>query len=69
MLLLEKGIVYSGKALGDLRKSKGLSMMKCAEAFNVSSSTWHSYEHEKSWPPVNLVKTIGEYFGVEFAMK
>lgn len=66
MLVLEKGMVYSGKALESLRNAKGLSMKKCAEHFGISSSTWHSYEHENSWPPVNLVRQIGKYFGVQF---
>lgn len=53
------------KAIGYLRKEKGLKQAEIAEIIGISSATWSDYERGKTQPNFDVLRKISEFFGVK----
>lgn len=47
-----------------LREAAGLTQEEIAAKFNVSLSTWRSYEQDRAAPGVKLTAALCNYFGI-----
>lgn len=50
--------------LKELRKEKGITQVKFAEIFNISSGTIAMWETEKRMPDIEMLQKIADYFNV-----
>lgn len=53
-----------GSRIADLRRSMGLTQASLAKQLNISSSALGMYEQGRREPPLDLIVTLSETFGV-----
>jgi transcriptional regulator with XRE-family HTH domain len=50
--------------LTDLRRKNGLTQVQAAAAISVSSGQWQKYEYGTTFPEIDTLVSIADYFGV-----
>nr|WP_256471431.1 helix-turn-helix transcriptional regulator [Solitalea agri] len=57
-------MIYVGSNIKWLRKRVKKSQTELAEQLNVSRAVINSYEHNIAKPPLELLVTVADYFGL-----
>lgn len=53
-----------GSVLCELRKERGMTRVTLSKVLNVSKSTITHYEKGETYPPINMLVAIADYFNV-----
>jgi len=63
---LEKDSISFGKHLQNIRKDRNMSGPKLAKLLAIPYTTYHSYEKDDSFPPIDKLIRIKEMLDVSF---
>lgn len=64
---MKKGMRILSENLTKLRKSRGLTMTRCAKDLGISLSTLRGYEKMTRFPKPEFLERIAEYFNVSLS--
>lgn len=56
--------IKTGKFIGELRREKGMTQEELGEMLGVTNKTVSRWETGKYMPDIDMLKTLGELFGV-----